>query len=1059
MISLFSPYIEVLPLYITCQNAVVIFRKVRDGYLTFECFEASLPNEEVMKMSKKIQVQFPANPRLLVAATPDVLSSLANLLSYFSANAIDDALPKTKKGKDTHHETRNVASPRYISEAIAGILRATQPSEGPAIQTTYVTKRLDDHVLWKSADKPWRRSPIWLLLRVSLQTTLLERGLGDALGYKAFLAFLMARVLKDAVAFQKEPFTIDLLYFMNSKLGRRLVKMGNFVEDQSNTALKSAGDAVLEVSETLKKRWGEVIKQWEDGKQWTAPDPSAFKDCLTLTFSNSQSYLRRVVGRQQELSRLVNIFDKAATERRLRSTCAIRQSYSSISLPSSIPRDELNIALFDFESWVQLHLQKWIDSPSRTEQDCLPLSKIVNEYWSVASSHYKDNPEGLSLMFLCILELWVALDRLVCKWCELFQEFSPEIPENILDPLLLPYLDQVQRLHKVQDYIKRRHERASRDRGGSIFQDANSSRSFANRFFNLPQASYLNSLQTRVEQWASQRRIKKIGELNRKNAEYESKMKEYDSRSCSYSTKYNRYGDPYEVHNGRCYRCRCRREAQELRISPIEKPFPDNQEKTRAIVFELSCPQPIALWRDAVTKILQADCAASQKRDSEIYPISSYEPLGQFHSTPYSGCRIGLASSAKSIAASHYGKPIGLPTSESKVILKSASRFALFDSSKHQWIGTLSHPNLRKQCTLRLESSYRILQEFQENTTHAPNQVIATQDRCPTDFSLNEYTAFGHIRAGNRLQWRNIMRALRAQSLTFSETSVYFLIIQAIWQVGPMGDEGTYREAHADLLDESFCDQALDELSIIVQLIGDNWTQSLLLATAISLALRIHDFAETKHLQCRAMDVLKDARKVAVRWISMLQGDNSSQDSISTLSRYSLIGISLTLRATFDVNINNLEPLFSDEENLIWYLYAGTFISDLIDGSLPAGIRFLAVRDRRISLKCLPYVSSVCWTKSRLLHEVAKRRWGSYRAGSEWCPLTSSADRWWTCTTQGGPKLTSRTIHLNILDGAFLIDGRTFDKLPSAYTSHTSYKYLFKSEVYIISSTFIYVLS
>jgi hypothetical protein len=90
-----------------------------------------------MKMSKKIQVQFPANPRLLVSATLDVLSSLANLLSYFSANEIDDALPKTKKGKDTHHETRNVASPRYISEAIAGILSVWT--------TTYCGSRQTNH--------------------------------------------------------------------------------------------------------------------------------------------------------------------------------------------------------------------------------------------------------------------------------------------------------------------------------------------------------------------------------------------------------------------------------------------------------------------------------------------------------------------------------------------------------------------------------------------------------------------------------------------------------------------------------------------------------------------------------------------------------------------------------------------------------------------------------------------------------------------------------------------------------------------------------------------------
>jgi hypothetical protein len=1040
----------VIPLYIACQNAVVIFRKIEGNYLTFECFEASLPNEEVMKKSRKIQVTFPANPRLLVAPTRDILSTLANLLSYFSANLVDDALPKTKKGGDMHQETRNVASPRYISEAIAGILRATQPPGGPDIQTAYVTKRLDDHVLWKSAEKPWRRSPLWLLLRVSLQTTLKERGLNGGSGYKAFLAFFMAQILKDAIYNQGAPFTIDLLHFMNSKLGRRLVKMEDCVENESNTALRSVGDTVLEVSEFLKRQWGEVIRQWEYRKQWTPPDPSAFENCLTLTFANGQSYLRKVVCRRQELSKVVNTFDKLATETRLRSACAPRQSYNSSSLPSSIRREETNIAIFEFESWVQDHLQVWIDSSSRTEHDCLPLSKITNEYWSVASSHYEDNPEGFSLMFLCILELWVALDRLVCKWCELFQEYSPEIPDYIVDPLLLPYLNQVKRLHKVQGYIKRRHEGAFR---GSIFQNINSPGSFANRFFGFRQASYLISLQTEIEAWASQQKKEKIEELKRKNAEYESKMAEYRSRSCTYFTNYDIWRDPYQDHNDwRCNKHRCQKEAQALRITPIEVPFPENRERTRAIVFELNCPKPIAIWRDMVTKILQADGTESQESDPEIYALSSYDPLGKkFYNMPYPGYRIGLASSAKSISASHYGNQRGLPASESQVIRKSAGQFALYDSLVEQWIETISHPDLRKQCTLSLKGPYEILQEFSEDTTHTPNQVLATQHQCPPDLSLTEYTVFGHIRAGNRLQWRNIIRALRTQTLTFSEPSVYFLIIQAIWQVGPMGDEGIYREAHDDLLDESFCGQALDELATIVQLVGDNWTQNLLLATAVSLTLRIYDFTQSILLKFDALEILKRARRVASRWLSMPpKKSHAPKDHISALPKHTLIGISLTLRATFDINTNDLDSLFMDGENLVRYLYAGTFISDLVDGSLPADTRFMAIRDRLMSLKCLPYVNNACRTRPFSLHRAVKRRWSEYKVGDEWHALDSPADRWWSCTTHGGPEYTLRTIHLNILDGTFLIDGRSFDRLPSDYTSHPSYKALFDSKVRFI---------
>jgi hypothetical protein len=110
--------IGVLPLYIASQNAVVIFRKIGNDHLTFEFFEATLPAKEVMNEANKIQVHFPANPRLLLASTKDVLSTFANLLSFFSTNKIDDALPHTQRGANSHYESRDVASPRYISEAI-----------------------------------------------------------------------------------------------------------------------------------------------------------------------------------------------------------------------------------------------------------------------------------------------------------------------------------------------------------------------------------------------------------------------------------------------------------------------------------------------------------------------------------------------------------------------------------------------------------------------------------------------------------------------------------------------------------------------------------------------------------------------------------------------------------------------------------------------------------------------------------------------------------------------------------------------------------------------------
>jgi hypothetical protein len=1039
---------DVLPLYIESQNAVVIFRKIRHDCLTFEHFEAQIPTEIVMKKANKIQMTFPSNPRLLVASKPDVLSNLANVLSYFSANEIDDALPKTRKGGSEHHETRDVPSPRYISEAIAGILRATQPTDGPPFETTFVTKRLDDHVLWKSTLKPWRRSPIWLLIRVSLQTTLSGWGVADRVGYKAFQAFFMATILKDAVFADPQSFTIDLLYFMNAKLARRLTKMGKCTEDDANKALKISRKIVEEISTILNRRWGQVTTEWEERKQWTPPDPTAFEGCLNLRLANSQEYLQKVVNRSQELNQTVQGFDEAATERQLRSACTARAAYtSSYSLPTSILRVELEVSLFDFESWVKNHLQPWVKSSSRSGNDCLPLSNIIDEYREAALAHYKDNPERLSLMHLCILELWVALDTLVGKWCPLFLDYSPEIPINFLDPLLLPYFEQLGRLHQVQAYLRQRHQKAAIRSNYSLLKDFEAPHSFANRFFDLPMANSLKQLKGRIQTWANTQRSNKISELHTLNEQFQSLQREADKQDC------DRLAEPQitrKQHKKQCNKCKLKRAAGNLSIIPMEEPLPENPVRSNAIVFELQCPVPIAVWRDAVKKILQIN-EVEGKSSPDVYLVSNYEPLNQFFHTSYPGQRISIASSSKSISKSHYGNKQKIPATEAQVIHRSSGSFSLCEFRYQQWLTVGEAPNLRLQCTLRLEDLYKPLQGYLNSTLHTSNEVIAAQNQCPADISIDEYLAFGQLRSGNRLQWRNIMRAIRAQTLTFSECGVYLLILQSVWQVGPMGDEGLCREAHSDLMDDQFCQEVLEELRMTLQMIKNNWTQYVFLACMVTLALRIHSFAQSEELRDFASTILAKARYLAFQWITTLRKSPLERNERNNHWKRALIGASLVLRATFDVEDREGFSVFKTNQDLVWYLYTGTLISGQNIESFPSSIRLLACRDRRTSWRLQSHVSNACTTHSMTLNLVLSLKWSHHNSKSDWLPLKSPADRWWSCITEQEIGGAQQMVHMNIVDGSILINGKAFDRLPANYMSHPLYRSLFNSEVNLFS--------
>ncbi|KAL2005979.1 hypothetical protein VTN00DRAFT_9633 [Thermoascus crustaceus] len=112
----------------------------------------------------------------------------------------------------------------FVTQMLTGILHSIGE---PAI-TNHIHKCTRDDVLWKDAFKPWRRSPLWLLVRVGLQTSLMDsnkevkRQKGYKL-YKWFMIFFMSRILQDAL---KAALPSDTLFIMSAKISRRTLKLG-----------------------------------------------------------------------------------------------------------------------------------------------------------------------------------------------------------------------------------------------------------------------------------------------------------------------------------------------------------------------------------------------------------------------------------------------------------------------------------------------------------------------------------------------------------------------------------------------------------------------------------------------------------------------------------------------------------------------------------------------------------------------------------------------------------------------------------------------------------------
>ncbi|CCA73756.1 hypothetical protein PIIN_07711 [Serendipita indica DSM 11827] len=1045
---------DVLPLLIQAQNAGVIFRKITDSDISFEAFEVQIPAAKVTGTVGKLVVQYPANRRETFAADKNHIDPVSNVIEYLAKNEQDDALPHTRKGGSSHKETRDVASPRYITEGLAGILRAATTSITTPIPTTFIHKRINDHVLWKSANLPWRRSPMWLLIRVALQTTLEEFKVPTEMGYKAFMIFFMTLVIEKAPSIRQHAMPSHLLHFMNSKLARRLYKLGDVVEDRNASILQDSIATVQQISSLLETRWEEIKDEYAAKTQWKDFDLKRLEGCDALTFGSSNTYLHQVIGRKSSLEARSPPDCNAITQE-LISKCRERKAFDPDQLPNDLTGLEPDVALHDFEAWIGCHLPAWKVNSHRSILDCLSISKAIDMYREMALPAYKSKPDFLSVMHLCILELWVALDTIVTQWCPLLLEYSPEIPCDLLDPLLLPYREHLHRLFQVQNYLKARHRGTWQYGSRSVFSDINASSSFANRFFLLPLAQSLRDLRdTILQSWELKRR-QKISELDRLNERYQDLIERSEALEHTETEIRDHWGDWISRHvKKRCEKCKLADSAQRLSITPLEETLPRNVHEAQAVIFELKCPKSFSIWRDVTRAIVLSVTKDKDNQESDLRPLDTYNPLQEFFMAAYPGQHVSLASSTKSISQSHYGEPQSIPATRAQIIKGHAGRWELFSIQHNSWIAQTGQSGLQEDLTFSVEGPYASLQKYVSHTSHSPNSIIAALDSCPRGLSPGEYLAFSHLRAGNSIQWLNIARALCAQNLSFSEYSVFALILQAIWQVGPEARSDLahplLRDAHQDLADEAFGRELTRELFIVLESMHGNWKQACYLGIVVAIALKLHSFTPLAGIKDLAYGVLEQSRRQAVAWIKQL---THSAANLQDAQEYHLAMTCAVLRWTFDLEVEGAMP-FRTREDTVHYIHAGMVGSRIFARpSLHGGLSILVHRDRRLALKLLDHVEKACKRDQSILNDAVKQVWPSYSPSSSWTHVANRGSRWWSTTTAQRAGHTPLIIHLNLLDGILLINGKSSNVLPREIMCHAVYRELFQDQV----SLFVYV--
>lgn len=187
---------EVIPLEIKAQNAGLIISRSGDS-VVFESFELSPLNKAAMGAVGRLVRTFPGCASKVPLATmreEAFVQSLAFTLAKMSTQTAPGLQPQVRKTGRLLDEDRDTTDPGLVTDWLISYLAAF----GGLTETARISKNTREDVLWRDCLLPWRRTPLWLLVRVVLQLLFARRGYTEGAPrpmYKLFMIHLLSRVL------------------------------------------------------------------------------------------------------------------------------------------------------------------------------------------------------------------------------------------------------------------------------------------------------------------------------------------------------------------------------------------------------------------------------------------------------------------------------------------------------------------------------------------------------------------------------------------------------------------------------------------------------------------------------------------------------------------------------------------------------------------------------------------------------------------------------------------------------------------------------------------------
>ncbi|KAF2009480.1 hypothetical protein BU24DRAFT_473639 [Aaosphaeria arxii CBS 175.79] len=1013
------------PLEINTQNAAVIAIRCEDG-VRFELMELSPNNEAVMKTKGRLTRVFPALAAKVASVDmqdPAIVSSLARTMSTLAVQKAPGMQPRVSKNGYTVEEDRDTSKPDMVTDWLFHLLTAM----GNTAKTDQITKNTRDDVLWSDCRSPWRRSPLWLLVRVSLHL-LFSRALPatdppDGL-YKGFMIHMLLQLLKMATS-NPSCMENESIHTISAKLCRRLRKFELLNQDQYFQPhwLAEVSNIVQNAHKLLENCWRNTEAPAQprlDNKN--LPELQPDKD-LDIDIPDLDLFLSQVASRQGNAS--CSSFDPTS----------MYPTYLADDLPSLsyYPGEQRHFRLAALEMWVEHHLSSWLALHIQETNTCGKLRQLMKSYFPHASAVYKEVPINLSIMYLTILELIHPM----------LKHYDHELVLDECECLVLPLKSQMRRLADVEQYAISRRTAATR-KAISVFRDFGHPMSFGVAYYDSSPS--LKDTHARIERDASARQEQKYQELERVQREHKALMDRYNDpqTQCDYYDEVYDYYHNYKrkAHSKYCAKCDLPNQARNKSIEIYEWPLSPEPLKAKATVFELQVPQEYSDWRDTsifvITNVLGFRDKGSGKPRYQG-TLDNHHGLSQILTSDYHKRRIVPLSEVKSHTTTHRRNKTGVQYLKNHdVCLKNALKYEYFDTELGVCNARVqSSQSIPKKCGYSMPNRSKSLQRFMYKPPSGrdgpfPNEIMANLVDCPSHFSIDEFKAFAALPLGHKTVYYSILTQLAMPAVDFAKAEVQSLILQIIHQTGPPKDDHVERASHHILVEGQFGLAMLAQLQSAIERSSENWESWRAVASYIQLAQRVLSMTSSLEVRQKSLRFLEYARKICLKWILRLKDrvSRSTDEAQRIELRSRMAEIALICTNTYDVEPEIIEEILLEPSTVTNLLQSSIVVQENVDTIQSDDKKLwniLLHAWRSMMYRIGESLLRTILQNNAGLNEALSANWADFqpRASAKWSVLDDSRKNWLQIKSGVLP------VHFNILTAELL------------YRKHEMYKPLF----------------